>query len=284
MSTSPRIYVVTACFNSERTIAATLDSVSAQRDHVAGHFIVDGASTDGTLAVVESRRQAYGERLTVTSEPDAGIYDAMNKGIRLCLLTAHPDDLVATLNADDAYLPGALDAVAHAAADDPRADMVYGDVAEWDDEGEPTGRVFHAASTLTKASASAGMPIAHPATFVRARVYHELGMYDTSYRIAGDYEFVLRLLDARVCTRHIDRILAAFRQGGVSTSQEIASYKEAIRARVAHGSSPAAEWARFYKRRAFARIFALIRWIPGVAATQRRFGASARNADWTDRA
>lgn len=281
-SSPPLVFVVTACRNAEATIRTTIESVLSQRT-LGLYVIVDGASTDGTLDIV---REFAGRdtRLTFSSEPDAGIYDAMNKGIRRCLETARPEDLIATLNADDAYLPGALDAVVFAAEADPAADLIYGDVEEWDAEGVATGRAFRASPEFTASAASDGMPVAHPATFIRARAYQAHGLYDTSYRIAADYEFVLRLLDAGVGGLRVDSTLAAFRQGGVSTSQETASYKEAIRARVAHGSSPAAEWARFYKRRAFARIFALIRWIPGVAATQRRFGASARNADWTDRA
>lgn len=278
----PLVYVVTACRDAADTIGQTIESVLSQ-ECLAAYFIVDGASTDGTLGIITACAERD-SRVRYVSEPDAGIYDAMNKGIGMCLGSARPHDLVATLNADDAYLPGALEAVARAAGCHPDADLLYGNVEQWNAAGAPTGRVFLAPETLSSAGASHGMPIAHPATFVRARAFRAIGVYDTTYRIAADYEFVLRLLDAGLTTHHVARVLAAFRYGGVSTRYETASYKEAIRARVAHGSRPAAEWARFYKRRLFARIFALTRWIPGVTEAQRRFGASARDPDWTDRA
>lgn len=278
----PSVFVITPCRNAESTIATTIESVLSQQ-RLARHVVVDGGSADGTMDIIRSFALRDG-RLSYISEPDEGIYDAMNKGIRRCLDAARPHDLIATLNADDAYLPGALETVARVAVDDAGADLLYGDVEEWDAQGKPTGRAFHAPGTLTAHSASDGMPIAHPAMFVRARAFRSLGLYDTGYRIAADYEFVLRALDARTSSRHVPRVLAAFRRGGVSTSQEIASYREAIRARVAHGASPFAEWSRFYKRRLFARAFALLRWIPGVASLQRRFGTSARNADWTTHA
>ncbi|MDZ4167818.1 MAG: glycosyltransferase family 2 protein [Coriobacteriia bacterium] len=272
---SPCIYVVTACRNSEATISSTIQSVLRERG-LGRYIVVDGASEDSTVSVIQDHATSSGGMLVFISEPDSGIYDAMNKGIRWCLTEARPDDLVAMINADDEYRPGVLARVASMADALPEVDVFYGDIAMLDEDGRDTGETRCSVDTLSRESASDGMPLAHIAMFVRSRVYDRLGVYETDYAIAADYEFVLRLISAEVVTRHISEVTTRSRYGGVSTTNEIGSLKEAIRARIAHGSSPTFEWLRFYKRRLFARAFSTVKWLPGAAALQVRYGASSR--------
>lgn len=272
---SPCIYVVTACRNSEVTISSTIRSVLRERE-LGRYIVVDGASEDSTVSVIEDHAASSEGMLVFISEPDSGIYDAMNKGIRRCLAEARPDDLVAMINADDEYCPGVFTDVASMADALPEVDVFYGDIAMLDEDGRDTGETRRSVDTLSRESASDGMPVAHIAMFVRSRAYVRLGLYDTGYAIAADYEFVLRMISAGVVTRHVAQVIARSRYGGVSTTDEIGSLKEAIRARIAHGSSPTFEWLRFYKRRLFARAFSAVKWLPGAAALQERYGASSR--------
>lgn len=269
----PRVFIVTATYNSAKTIEQTLVSVLDEIEFVDAHMIIDGGSKDDTLAIVARYRDRYGDRLTVVSEPDDGIYDAMNKGVRLALGSARDCDLVATLNSDDYYEAGALRTMTSMAELHPAIDVFYGDVRIMDADGVPTGVLRRSAATLTRDSACDVMPIEHPSMFVRGRCYRRIGFYDTTYSIAGDYEFVLRLIEGQVPSMHVGAVITRFRAGGVSDTYETASLKECIRARSAHGSPPVREWAVYYRRWLVGRIFRLVRWIPGMPALQRRFSS-----------
>lgn len=268
----PNIYIVTACFNSEKTIADTLRSVASQTPPTARYFIIDGRSTDKTLKVVESHAHAFGDALVVASEPDSGIYNAMNKGIKAALAQACPNDLIGMINSDDAYEVGAFERVAQQAIMFKDCQLFYGDCILVNEDGELAGSTRRSVPVLTRSVAFDDMPIEHPAMFVRASVYTQLGLYDESYRIAADFEFVLRMLDAGISSQYIAEPLVRFRLGGVSTSFEVASYKEAIRARIAHGSSPLFEWTRYYKRRAFGWLYQKTSSLAIVRTIYDRFG------------
>jgi len=274
---APVVFVVTPCRNSERTIDVAIRSVLLQ-EPLEHYRIVDGASTDETVTLIE-RHASQDARLSYASEPDQGIYDAMNKGLAYVLERARPEDLVGILNSDDAYAPGALERVTREAAGHPEVDIFYGDIEMLRPDGSPTGRRRDSVPSLTKDAASDGMPLQHPAMFARARTYRSLGQYDTAYPIAADYDFVLRALDSGVKTLHISDVLAYFREGGVSTADELPSFKEAIRVRVSHGAKPIVEWARYYKRRLTARMFTALKWIPGVSSLQARYGASRKHTE-----
>lgn len=211
ISASPlRISVVTAVRNGGATIADTLESVNAQTWPAVEHVIIDGRSSDDTLDVIKTR----GRRVTTTvSESDTGIYDAFNKGL------AHAaGDVIGYLHADDYYAsPDVLTRVAAVfAAED--VDAVYGDAAfvaahdlsrvvRWYDSGHfRPGRLAY------------GVMPAHTALFVRRRVFQRCGPFDTSYRIAGDFEFIVRAFGiAKVSYRYVPELFVIMRTGGVST-------------------------------------------------------------------
>lgn len=198
------VSVITVALNSARHIRDAMESVIAQNYESLQYIVIDGQSTDDTVAIVESYRGVLGNRLVVVSEKDDGLYDAMNKGIALAT-----GEIIGILNSDDQYPPGALHVVADAfrAAD---VDIVYGNV-EMIDGGERW--VDH----TSLAGMRDRMTLGHPACFVRRSTYERFGAFDTRYRFNADYDFLLRchLQGARFA--QVDRVLAQFQSGGLSS-------------------------------------------------------------------
>ena len=144
----------------------------------------------------------------MVSEPDRGIYDAFNKGVALAT-----GDLVGILNADDQYAPWALQAVAEAEAVHPDCSVFYGKVAMVD----LARRRWTVYPLRNSARLTEGMSVPHPAVFVRRTLYEKHGLFDTSFKVAGDWDLMLRLHLAGERFRPIDRVLAAFANTGVSS-------------------------------------------------------------------
>lgn len=221
-----KITVITVAFNAEHTIAETLDSVAAQVHPDIEHIVVDGASTDGTLEVVKRRCKRVAR---LVSEPDHGIYDAMNKGLRLAT-----GDIIGFLNADDVYADtGVLERVS-AAMETERFDAIFGD-AEFFDPDRPNRPLRRYRSERFRPGRIAGgwMP-AHPTLFLRRHVYERFGLFRTDYRIAGDFELVARMFHSGTLSyRHMPEVLVRMRTGGVSTGgwrNTILLNKEVLRA------------------------------------------------------
>jgi glycosyltransferase involved in cell wall biosynthesis len=208
---SPLVSVVTVCLDAAATLERALASVAAQTWPAVEHIVIDGGSTDGTLDVLARHGRHVA---TAVSEPDRGIYDAMNKGVARAT-----GDVLCFLNADDAYVaPDVLAAVATAMADD-RLDALYGDVDVFL-AGAPhrTVRRYRSDRFRPDRLGSGWMP-AHPALFMRSRIYRDLGGFRTDYRIAGDFEFVARAFRAGpLAHRHVPRVLVRMQHGGVSTA------------------------------------------------------------------
>lgn len=224
-ATSPLFSVVTVCRNAERSIARTIESVQSQIDYhgCLEHLIIDGASTDGTLAVV--RRYPH---LRVLSEPDSGIYDAMNKGV-----SRSRGELIGLLNADDWYEPGALALVAAEFRAHPEVSIVHGDIRRWQhgkamDVAKPArDRGIHGTRV---------MPILHPACFARRAVFDRFGQFDLSYKLFADYDWLRRVVRGGVAVRYCPEVLTNFTMGGATTTRlEIREQYRVVRA---HGASP----------------------------------------------
>jgi glycosyltransferase involved in cell wall biosynthesis len=179
-----KVTVITVSYNSATTIAETLRSVARQTHPEIEHVVIDGASTDATLATVRE----WGSHLSaLSSEPDRGIYDAMNKGVRQTR-----GDVVGFLNADDHYAHDAVLAHVAAAFADPGVDAVMGDVAFFrPDRPDHVVRRYRADKFAPKHLAWGWMP-PHPALFVRRGVFERVGPFRTDFRIAGDYEWIVR--------------------------------------------------------------------------------------------
>ena len=202
--------VITVCFNSAQTIADTLASIAAQTHPEIEHIVVDGASTDGTLEIIK-RHGTHVARLI--SEPDRGIYDAMNKGLGLA-----SGDVIGFLNADDVYADnGVLERVSAIMARDD-LDALFGDVAFFSsNDPQRDVRIYRSVRFRPDRIAWGWMP-AHPALFVRREVFQRAGAFRTDYRIAGDFEFVARAFGKHTLRyRHLPEVLVRMRTGGIST-------------------------------------------------------------------
>lgn len=203
-----KISILTVCRNSMPHIATAVQSVVAQDYPDREYIVVDGASTDGTTEWLRSH--STGIDLLV-SEPDAGMYWAINKALSLAT-----GDVVGLLHADDVLEhPGVLRLIANA-FDAHRPDMVYGNlryVAA--DALHHQVRYWRAGVFRPKALAWGWMP-PHPTVYVRRALVDQYGNYDTRFRIAADYEWMLRYLLAPVRVHYIDQVLVRMRLGGAS--------------------------------------------------------------------
>ena len=204
-----RISIVLPVFNDVRVGSALESILSQQHGHEVEIIVVDAGSTDGTLAVLE----AYRDRITVLiSEPDEGIYDGMNKGIRRAT-----GEVVGVLNADDRYNdPLVLRDVADIFGRDADVDACYGDQVYL----SKSGRIvrYWKAGDSRKARWRLGWMPPHPTFFVRRRVYERYGIFDLRYPIAADYELMLRLmLKHKIATRYLGRVVMNMEPGGNST-------------------------------------------------------------------
>lgn len=204
-----RISIVTVSFNAAATIADTMTSVQAQDYPDFEHVIVDGASHDGTQAIVE---RLADDRTCFVSEPDNGLYDAMNKGI-----ARTTGDVIGILNADDFFAgPGTLSAVAHAFATGDHLDAVLGNIAFIDAQRRETRR--YDSGRFRPARARWGWMPAHPGMYLTRNAYNRVGPYRTDLTIAADFDFVVRaFVRQRLRYAHLPRVLVHMRPGGAST-------------------------------------------------------------------
>jgi glycosyltransferase involved in cell wall biosynthesis len=211
MQTCPTISVITVSFNSRETIADTIESVAAQTHPRIEHIVVDGASTDGTLEVLHRFR---GRLSKVVSEPDEGIYAAMNKGLAMAT-----GDVVGTLNSDDVYADeNVLGMVAEVFRDDA-VDVCYGDIF-YVDKGDLNRIVRRWKSEPFRPGLfEQGWMPPHPAFFIRRRVLGRVGPFEASYRFAADFDFMLRALHVQqLRSTYLPRELVKMRVGGETNS------------------------------------------------------------------
>jgi glycosyltransferase len=204
-----RISIITVAFNSAATIADTMRSVAAQTYDDIEHLVIDGASTDDTVAVVRD----HGARVTkLVSEPDQGIYDAMNKGLALAT-----GDFVGFLNADDMLAsPEVVASIARAAAI-RGTDAVCGDLVYVRKDHPDKVLRYWRCGHFTPSRLRFGWMPPHPTLYVRRALVGELGGFDTRLRIAADYEFILRYLGrAGTQVRYVPEVLVKMRTGGAS--------------------------------------------------------------------
>lgn len=203
-----KISVVTVAYNSEEGIGRTIESVLGQAYHDIEYLIIDGKSSDRTVEIAEGYREALEARgiaYRIISEPDGGIYDAMNKGIRLA-----EGDVIGLLNSEDSYEPETLETVAETFG---RTDceLMFADIRIY----RPDGSSFVKKARLRKFQTSRDWN--HPTTFVRAEVYKANPFLNKG--IHDDYGFYLKMRrqNRRIVT--VDKVLANFRMGGASNKK-----------------------------------------------------------------
>ncbi len=207
-----KISIITVAYNAADTLAATLRSVASQDWPDVEHILIDGGSRDATPQIVAE----HGKHLArFVSEPDKGLYDAMNKGIARAT-----GDVIGLLNADDVYLdPTRLSRVASAFAAQPGVDAMLGDVAFFRPEApDRIVRRYNSGRFRPDRLAYGWMP-AHPAMFMTREAYDRAGGYATDYKIASDYEFVARTFGKMgMSYTYIPEIFVMMQMGGISTA------------------------------------------------------------------
>lgn len=234
----PHFSIITITYNSKAYLEETLKSVLGQDFTDFEYLLVDGGSTDGTLEMIE-KYSAQDPRIRWISEPDKGIADAMNKGIRMAT-----GDVVAHLHSDDLYLPGALGKVAAAFQANPTAQWATGRVHFIDSAGRIKLTTDFKGPYTRKRLLGKNL-IVHPATFVRRSVFDEVGLFDLGLKYAMDYDLWLRIVE-RYEALGLDEVLACFRshEDSLSSRELLKAVDEefAIRKRYARdaGLFPAA--------------------------------------------
>ncbi len=208
-----KISVITVCYNSVQTIEKTIRSVITQKYPKLEYIIIDGDSTDGTQEII--RRYQSAIKFWV-SEPDNGIYDAMNKGIHVAT-----GDVIAFLNSDDWYEDGTLESVDQYFRDE-KLQILSGEINTWDRQGK-----YKIMRKRSGNDIRINMVYRHPATFARKTLFDRYGGFDTSYKIAADYEWMLRIYNEGVPVYYTERIFTNFRTDGASYLHVLTGYKEA---------------------------------------------------------
>lgn len=199
-----KLSIVTISFNSENTIADTINSVKKQNS-VFEYIIKDGCSSDRTLEIVNSMKD---ERFVVISKKDDGISDAFNQGIK-----ASTGNIIGFINSDDIIMPGASDKVIKTFDSNQDIDIVYGNCARFK---ERVGDAYVFKPTTKLNTLDYRFLLYHPAIFVRKEAYEKYGFYDCKYKNAMDYELISRMYYSGAKFFYIDECLCAFREGGTS--------------------------------------------------------------------
>ena len=209
-----KVSIITASYNSVRTISDSIESVMMQTYENIEYIIVDGGSEDGTLEIIEKYEEKFGDRLKYISERDKGIYDAMNKGIYLST-----GDIVGILNSDDYYTSNDVVERLTAAFDDRTVDAVYGDV-HFIRDGQPHKVIrYYSSKKFHPFWLRFGFMPAHPSFYVRRSVYEQAGDYKLDYRIGSDFEMMVRLFrHQRIRAVYVPMDFVTMRMGGASTN------------------------------------------------------------------
>ena len=205
-----KISIITVTFNSVSVINDCLTSVRSQKYEDIEHIIIDGSSTDGTLSLLESKRDQFA---TLISENDTGIYDAMNKGIQ-----KSTGDIIGFLNADDFYTNNeVISKVVSTFKKDKLLEACYGDLIYVDQLDTSKVIRYWKSSKFESGYFSKGWCPPHPTFFVKSSVYKKLGNFNLKYSIASDVELMMRFLEIKkINFRYIPETWIKMRMGGIS--------------------------------------------------------------------
>ena len=199
------VSIITVCYNSEKYIDQTIQSVINQTYDAIEYILIDGRSTDNTLSIIEKYSNQYPQLIRCLSERDTGIYNAMNKGIAMA-----NGELIGIINSDDWYESSAVEHAVRAYTKYGKA--VYHGIQRNYIHDEVTGLQSTCANQLTKHM------IEHPTCFIPKALYNQMGLFDDTYKYVGDYELMLRFKQKNIPFIMIEEIMANFREGGASHS------------------------------------------------------------------
>lgn len=228
-----KVSIITTCYNRVSTIRGAIESVLAQDYQDIEYIIVDGGSTDGTVDVI---KEYEGRIAKLVSEPDGGMYEAINKGIRLCT-----GDVVGLLHSDDFFYDKSVISHVVARMKDTGADFLYGNGLFVNSEN--TDKVVRnwIGGTYRLWKVRHGWLPLHPTCYIRREAIERRGLYNETYKIAADSDFLLRyLLGGDITVTYLDEYIVRMRMGGLSTDSEKRRqmWREDIRMYRSHGMNP----------------------------------------------
>lgn len=209
-----KISLITVCYNSEKTIKDTIESVLLQNYQNYEYIIIDGNSKDKTLDIIKSYENKFNSKLKYISEPDKGLYDAMNKGIALAT-----GDIIGILNSDDILYDKSV--FQNIVDNFTNCDGVYSNLLLMNEDFTKITRNFKS-KKLTKKK---GFHPPHPTLYLKKEVFEKYGNYNLNYRIAADLDFMYRIINSNVNLKYVDSYFVKMRTGGVSTNGLKGYYK-----------------------------------------------------------
>ena len=228
-----KVSIITSCFNRAATIRDAIESVLAQDYNAIEFIVVDGASTDGSLEII---REYEGRISTIISEPDHGMYEAINKGIRVAT-----GDVIGLLHSDDFFYNNGVVSRIVERMKITRADFLYGDGLFVDpDNTDKVVRNWIGGSYRLWKVRHGWLPL-HPTCYIRREVVNRLGLYNESYKIAADSDLLLRyLITGGLTTTYLGEYIVKMRMGGLSTdsAKRKKMWDEDIRVYASHGMAP----------------------------------------------
>jgi glycosyltransferase involved in cell wall biosynthesis len=205
-----KVSIITATFNSAKTIKDCLQSINSQTYKNVEHIVIDGESVDETLKIIN----AISPKSIIISEPDSGIYDAMNKGISIAT-----GEIIGILNSDDLYVDDTvISSIVNVFKNKPEIECVYADLfyVKKVEIGEIT-RVWKT-GIYKKYSFAKGWHPAHPTLFLKRDLYKKYGMFNLNYGLAADFEFMLRIFEVKnVISEYLPKPIVYMRQGGATS-------------------------------------------------------------------
>lgn len=221
-----KVSIITATYNSESTIKSTIESILSQDYNNIEHIIVDGKSKDNTLHIIKS----YGSKISkVISEPDNGIYDAMNKGIN-----AASGDVIGILNSDDFFTSNDVISTIVKSFQNNNIDALFGDIHFVDSNNLDKTVRYYSSSIFRPALFRFGFMPAHPSFYMKKSCYKKYGLYSLDYKIASDYDLLIRYLyKEKIKYEYVKKDFVTMRTGGVSTenfNSRVVLNKEIVKA------------------------------------------------------
>ena len=205
-----KVSIITCTYNSAKTVADTIKSVNAQTYPDIEHIIIDGLSKDNTLEIV---KQYAGERQVIKCEKDNGIYDAFNKGIRMAT-----GDIIGVLNSDDFFTSNNIIEQVVNAFNKENIDAVYGDIHFVNPDNLNKCVRYYSSKSFRPWMMRMGFMFAHPSFYVKREYYENIGLYKTDYKIAADFELLLRfVVKNKIKCKYLPLDFVTMRTGGAST-------------------------------------------------------------------
>lgn len=208
------ISIITVTYNSAETLERTIKSVFSQTFKDIEYCIIDGGSTEATLDIIGKYAKEYPEHIKWISEKDRGIYDAMNKGVKLCT-----GDVIGILNSDDFFTSDdVLQHIADTFTRHPASEAVYGDVHFVSPDNLEKSIRYYSGYLFRPALTRFGFIAPHPSFYIRKEIFEKYGHYNTTFKISGDFDLITRFCTIHhIKTQYINLDMVTMRTGGAST-------------------------------------------------------------------